>query len=84
MVILKNILLKLILIYKNIFSPYTGSVCRFEPTCSTYMHEAVSNMGVLKVCFLESKDYLDVHPSNLVDLILFLNYLNELFEVKLD
>tara|TARA_B100001750_G_C15517602_1_gene608572 strand:- start:1447 stop:1665 length:219 start_codon:yes stop_codon:yes gene_type:complete len=55
MVILKNILLKLILIYKNIFSPYTGSVCRFEPTCSTYMHEAVSKYGSAKGVFLGIK-----------------------------
>ena len=58
MVILKNILLKLILIYKNIFSPYTGSVCRFEPTCSTYMHEAVSKYGSAKGVFLGIKRLL--------------------------
>ena len=62
MVILKNILLKLILIYKNIFSPYTGSVCRFEPTCSTYMHEAVSKYGSAKGVFLGIKRLLRCTP----------------------
>ena len=62
MVILKNILLKLILIYKNIFSPYTGSVCRFEPTCSTYMHEAVSKYGSAKGVFLGIKRLLRCKP----------------------
>ena len=62
MVILKNILLKLILIYKNIFSPYTGSVCRFEPTCSTYMHEAVSKYWSSKGVFLGIKRLLRCTP----------------------
>ena len=62
MVILKNILLKLILIYKNIFSPYTGSVCRFEPTCSTYMHEAVSKYGSSKGVFIGIKRLLRCTP----------------------
>ena len=62
MVILKNILLKLILIYKNIFSPYTGSVCGFEPTCSTYMHEAVSKYGSSKGVFLGIKRLLRCTP----------------------
>ncbi len=62
MVILKNILLKLILIYKNIFSPYTGSVCRFEPTCSTYMHEAVLKYGSAKGVLLGIKRLLRCTP----------------------
>ena len=34
---------------------YKRQVCRFEPTCSTYMHEAVSKYGSAKGVFLGIK-----------------------------
>ncbi|MQG18770.1 MAG: membrane protein insertion efficiency factor YidD [SAR202 cluster bacterium] len=55
MLILDNICLKLILMYKNIFSPYTGSVCRFQPTCSTYMYEAILKYGTIRGLLLGIK-----------------------------
>jgi uncharacterized protein len=36
----------LLRIYKRFVSPMLPSVCRFHPTCSEYMREAVEKHGV--------------------------------------
>ena len=52
---LKTLLLKSIKIYKKTLSPdhglFThlhGRVCRFSPTCSEYMYQAIKKNGVVK------------------------------------
>ena len=38
----------LVLIYQKTLSPFMGNQCRFTPTCSCYMHEALDKHGTLK------------------------------------
>ena len=35
-------------LYQMVVSPWLGNVCRYEPTCSTYMIEAVRKYGCLR------------------------------------
>jgi putative membrane protein insertion efficiency factor len=42
------IVIGLVLFYKKYISPFLPNVCRFEPTCSTYMIEAVRKYGVIR------------------------------------
>ncbi|MCL2743390.1 MAG: membrane protein insertion efficiency factor YidD [Planctomycetaceae bacterium] len=37
-----------ILFYKRVISPFLPHVCRFEPSCSTYMIEAINKYGVTR------------------------------------
>lgn len=45
---MKWFVLKVIRAYKRFLSPLLPSACRFEPTCSVYMYQAVDRYGVLK------------------------------------
>jgi len=66
---LKKICLKLISIYQ-FFSKFTPSVCRFQPTCSTYTYQAIERFGAIKGIYLGIKRILKCHPyykGNLID-----------------
>jgi putative membrane protein insertion efficiency factor len=41
-------LIALIRVYQVTISPLLGPTCRFEPSCSRYMIEAVRKYGLLK------------------------------------
>ena len=58
---MKKFLLKIINIYQ-FFSRLTPPVCRFYPTCSEYMKQAIVKYGVLKGTFLGIKRILKCHP----------------------
>ena len=45
-------------------SKYTPAVCRFTPTCSEYMKQAVQKYGVLKGGWLGIKRICRCHPLN--------------------
>jgi putative membrane protein insertion efficiency factor len=48
--------------YKRFLSPLLPSACRFEPTCSDYMLEAVQRHGVWRGIGLGVKRLLRCHP----------------------
>ena len=60
--ILTYLLIKLIKIYKYVFSPLLGHSCRYLPTCSDYSIEALKTFGFLKGLFLSIKRILSCHP----------------------
>ena len=59
-------LLSLILLilkgYKKFISPFLPSACRFEPTCSVYMYQAIQKKGILKGLYLGVKRIFRCHP----------------------
>ncbi|WEV61035.1 membrane protein insertion efficiency factor YidD [Streptococcaceae bacterium ESL0729] len=42
---MKNLLLKMVYFYQRRISPLTGPTCRYHPTCSNYMVEALKSHG---------------------------------------
>ncbi len=58
---IKKFLLFLIKVYQSI-SKYTPPVCRFTPTCSDYMRQAIVKYGVLKGVWLGVKRICKCHP----------------------
>ena len=48
--------------YKRWVSPMLPSACRFEPTCSEYMAEAVARYGVLRGVRMGAGRLLRCHP----------------------
>ncbi|WP_420555304.1 membrane protein insertion efficiency factor YidD [Neptuniibacter marinus] len=65
---LKNILSKLLIglvnIYRYLISPMIGPRCRFYPTCSSYMIEAIQVHGPIKGTWLGIKRIGRCHPYN--------------------
>lgn len=62
MKIFKNFLIYLLIIYKKGISPYLPHACRFQPTCSEYMMEAIEKHGVIKGVYLGLRRLLKCHP----------------------
>ena len=58
---IKNLLIKLINVYQSL-SKLTPPVCRFYPTCSEYMKQAIFKYGILKGGLLGIKRILKCHP----------------------
>ncbi|MFN3740114.1 MAG: membrane protein insertion efficiency factor YidD [Thermodesulfovibrionales bacterium] len=61
---LKELLILLIKLYKIILSPLWPGSCRFYPSCSDYSIEALRRYGVLKGGFLTFKRILRCNPFN--------------------
>lgn len=59
---LNRVLQGLILFYQRHISPHLGRHCRFEPTCSQYMLEALRIHGVCKGLLLGSWRILRCNP----------------------
>lgn len=62
---MKKILIFLIDVYKKIISPifeYLGVHCKYYPTCSQYMKQAIEKYGVAKGLFLGIKRILKCNP----------------------
>ncbi|MEL6864556.1 MAG: membrane protein insertion efficiency factor YidD [Bacteroidota bacterium] len=48
--------------YQIAISPLLGSNCRFTPTCSNYMLQAIEEWGVFKGIWLGAKRIGKCHP----------------------
>ncbi len=51
-------------IYSFVLSPLFGRNCRFHPTCSCYMNEALERHGVIKGLYLGMLRILSCNPWN--------------------
>lgn len=54
--------LMLVRFYQVAISPFTPAACRFEPTCSSYMLEALKTHGLVYGLFLGTKRILSCQP----------------------
>lgn len=52
----------LVRFYQIVLSPLLPATCRYQPTCSHYMVQALQKHGVLKGLFLGTKRILSCHP----------------------
>jgi len=59
---MKALILFLLRGYKLYVSPCLPGACRFEPTCSVYMYQAIEKKGLLKGISLGIWRLLRCHP----------------------
>ena len=59
---MQRLLINLVKTYRWILSPWLGSSCRFEPTCSRYAIQALARHGAATGSFLTAKRVLRCHP----------------------
>ncbi|PTX42072.1 hypothetical protein C8P64_2486 [Christiangramia gaetbulicola] len=59
---LSNILTAIVQFYKKFISPLTPASCRFQPTCSSYMLEAIELHGPVKGFWMGMKRISRCHP----------------------
>ena len=59
---MRKLVLVLLGAYKRFLSPLLPSACRFHPTCSEYMREAVEKYGAGRGVWLGLKRLLRCHP----------------------
>ncbi len=62
--LLSLLLIGLVNIYRYLISPVIGPRCRFHPTCSKYMIEAIKIHGPIKGTWLGLKRIAKCHPYN--------------------
>jgi putative membrane protein insertion efficiency factor len=58
----RALLLGLIRVYQLTLSPWLGTQCRYDPTCSRYAAEAVTRFGVRRGAWLAAKRLARCHP----------------------
>lgn len=70
---MKQYFLRSIRFYQKYLSPDTGvlkalwltdSACRFTPTCSEYMYQAINRYGIMKGIILGVRRILRCHPGS--------------------
>jgi len=61
---MQSLILALLAAYKRLVSPLLPSACRFHPTCSEYMMEAVRRYGPARGVWLGVKRLSRCHPWN--------------------
>lgn len=63
---MNNLLIKpfviLVRFYQYAISPWLGNNCRYQPTCSSYMIEALKEHGLIKGLWLGTKRIGRCHP----------------------
>lgn len=58
----QRVLLSLVRGYRLLLSPWIGSQCRFEPTCSGYAMNALEAHGAAAGSYLAARRVLRCHP----------------------
>ena len=58
----RALLLGSIRLYQLTLSPWLGTQCRYDPTCSKYAAEALERFGVVRGVWLAAKRLLRCHP----------------------
>ena len=59
---MRTLLILLVRAYQVTLSPLFSGCCRFEPSCSNYMIEALQRHGVFKGLYLGIRRLLHCHP----------------------
>ncbi|MGC4012105.1 MAG: membrane protein insertion efficiency factor YidD [Pseudomonas sp.] len=60
--LLQSLLIGLVRGYRLLLSPWLGSACRFEPTCSLYAITAIERHGAGHGTYLAARRLLRCHP----------------------
>ena len=59
---MKRLLMALVRGYRLLLSPWLGSACRFEPTCSLYALSALEKHGAAAGSYLTLRRLMRCHP----------------------
>lgn len=62
---MKKILVKIIIFYQKAISPFFSNLgihCKYEPTCSEYMKQAINKYGSIKGFFMGIKRFFKCNP----------------------
>ena len=59
---IRSLLIGLVKGYRLMLSPWLGSACRFEPTCSAYSLQALEKHGAAAGSYLTVARLLRCHP----------------------
>lgn len=59
---LKKIVILPIRFYQKAISPMIGPNCRFQPTCSHYMVDAIMEWGIIRGVWMGIKRIFKCHP----------------------
>jgi putative membrane protein insertion efficiency factor len=59
---MKKLLLLFIRLYQLLLSPFLGTHCRFQPSCSCYAQDALKTHGAFTGSALTLKRLLRCHP----------------------
>lgn len=59
---MRKIVIATLSLYKRFLSPLLPSACRYRPTCSEYMIEAVDKYGVRRGVWMGTLRLLRCHP----------------------
>jgi uncharacterized protein len=61
---MQSLILALLSAYKRFLSPLLPQACRFHPTCSDYMCQAVARHGAARGLWLGLRRLARCHPFN--------------------
>ena len=61
---MQTVILSILRIYKHWLSPLLPSACRFHPTCSEYMMDAVAKYGAARGVWMGLRRLARCHPLN--------------------
>lgn len=59
---MQSVLIAILHFYKRFVSPFLPSACRFRPTCSEYMAEAIAAHGAPRGVWMGLKRLARCHP----------------------